>query len=131
MIKLQASGEIFEKFLLRNYCKIFKNTYFEEHLQTAASDSVRVCLCNSAVVRSPLALLGEAYINSLDMRWISETYLEPCQTSKMGLFEKIVDGWKPLTLFVKSSILDLSQDSKHASEHSEAFELTKWILNNC
>ena len=23
----------------REYCKIFKNTYFEEHLRTAASDS--------------------------------------------------------------------------------------------
>ena len=35
-------------------------------------------------------------------------YLEPSQTSKMGLSEKIVDAWKPLTIFAKSSILDSS-----------------------
>ena len=32
---------------------------------------------------------------------------EPSQTSKMELFAKIVNGLKPLTVFVKSSILDV------------------------
>ena len=33
--------------------------------------------------------------------------LEPCQTSKMELFAKRVNGFQPLTIFAKSSILDI------------------------
>ena len=36
---------------------------------------------------------------------ISEAYAEPCQTSKMELFTEIVNGFEPLTIFAKSSIL--------------------------
>ena len=36
-----------------------------------------------------------------------EAYSEPCQTSKMKLFVKIVNGRKSLTLFAKSPILDV------------------------
>ena len=31
--------------------------------------------------------------------YISEAYSEPCQTSKMELFGKIVNGYDPLTIF--------------------------------
>ena len=42
--------------------------------------------------------------------WIwTETYSESYQASKMELFAKIVNGWKPLTIFAKSSILDVWQ----------------------
>ena len=34
----------------------------------------------------------------------SEVYSEPCQTSKMECFAKIVSGWKSLTIFAKYSI---------------------------
>ena len=37
-----------------------------------------------------------------------ETNLETSQTSKMELFTKKVNGWKPLTVFVNNSILDVS-----------------------
>ena len=43
----------------------------------------------------------------------SEWYVEPCQTSKMEHFAR-VNGWKLLTIFAKSSILDVWQDSEYA-----------------
>ena len=36
-----------------------------------------------------------------------KVYLEPIQTSKMELFEKIVNSLMPLTILTKSSILDV------------------------
>ena len=45
-----------------------------------------------------------------------EAYSEPCQTSKMGCFAKIVDGSKPLTIFAKRSILIVWQGPEHASD---------------
>ena len=39
---------------------------------------------------------------------------EPCQLSKMGLFTKILNGQKPCTIFAKTSILDVWQDSEYA-----------------
>ena len=36
-----------------------------------------------------------------------EGYSEPCQISKKELFRQIVNGLKPLTIFVKSSISDV------------------------
>ena len=36
-----------------------------------------------------------------------EVYLDPCQTSKMKYFVKIVNGFYPLTILSKSSILDV------------------------
>ena len=41
-----------------------------------------------------------------------------CQTSKMKCFAKIVNGWKPLTIFAKRSILDTYQGSEYASATS-------------
>ena len=35
-------------------------------------------------------------------------HLEPCQASKVELFAKIANGSKPLTIFAKISILDVS-----------------------
>ena len=34
---------------------------------------------------------------------LSKIHSEPCQTSKMEFFAKIVNGQKPLTIFTKSS----------------------------
>ena len=48
----------------------------------------------------------------------SEAYSEPCQTSKMEVFGKIVNGFSFLIIFGKSSILDVFQDSEFASEAS-------------
>ena len=49
---------------------------------------------------------------------ISETYSEPSQTSKMELFVKIVKSWNPLSIFAKSSIIDVWQCSEDNSEFS-------------
>ena len=37
----------------------------------------------------------------------AETYAEACQTSNMELFAKIVKGWKPVTIFIKSTIFNV------------------------
>ena len=41
--------------------------------------------------------------------FITEVYLEPCQTFKMEVFVKTVNGRKPLTIFAKSSTLGVWQ----------------------
>ena len=46
-------------------------------------------------------------------------YSEPCQTPKIELFVKIVSGWKLLTIFAKSFILDIWQGSEYASGPNE------------
>ena len=43
-------------------------------------------------------------------------YLEPLQPCKMKLFAKTVNDLKPLTIFGKSSILDVCSGSKYASD---------------
>lgn len=42
----------------------------------------------------------------------SETYTEPCQTSKKDAFAKIVNSKNPLTSFTKYSNLDLWEGSE-------------------
>ena len=37
----------------------------------------------------------------------TEAYPEPCQTSKMERFAKIVNDFYPLTIFTRRSILDV------------------------
>ena len=54
----------------------------------------------------------------LDFRY-SEAYSEPCQTPKIELFVKIVSGWKLLTIFAKSFILDIWRGSEYASDPNE------------
>ena len=43
----------------------------------------------------------------------SEAYSEPCQTSKMKFFAKIVNDLQPLTIFKISSVLDVWLWSSH------------------
>ena len=54
---------------------------------------------------------------NLEGKLISEAYSEPSRTSKMKLFAKIDHGFQPLTIFLKSSILDVPLDSEYASEY--------------
>ena len=44
-----------------------------------------------------------------------EAYWEPSQSSKKEFFAEIFNGWKPLTIVAKSSILDVWQVSEYAS----------------
>ena len=46
---------------------------------------------------------------------VQRAYAEPCETSKMGHFAKIVNDLLLLTIFAKRSILDVSHGSAHAS----------------
>ena len=46
----------------------------------------------------------------------AEVHSEPCETSKIDLFANIVNGQKPLTIFAKSYILDVWQDSVSIAE---------------
>ena len=45
-----------------------------------------------------------------------KVYSAPCQTSKTGDFKKIVNGFQPLTIFAKSTILHVWQGFEHGSE---------------
>ena len=45
----------------------------------------------------------------------NKAYSETYQTPKMELFVKIVDGWRPIAIFAKSSIWDAWQGSEYAS----------------
>ena len=49
---------------------------------------------------------------------ISEVYSKHCQTFKMEIFAKIVNGFQPLTFFAKSSIVEVWQGSEYASAFS-------------
>ena len=51
---------------------------------------------------------------------------KPCQTTKMELLAKIINSWKPLTIFVKSFILDIWQDSEYTSGHCAK---KSWIVS--
>ena len=46
-----------------------------------------------------------------------EAYLEPCQTSRMESFTKIIKSSPLLAIFTESCILDVLQDSEYASVH--------------
>ena len=66
--------------------------------------------------------MGE-YVRNSCLKWsvasnLPGTYSEPCQTSKMELFAKIVNG-KLLTPFAKGFILDVWQGSEYASAYSK------------
>ena len=49
----------------------------------------------------------------------SGTYSEPNETSKMKLFANIVNSVQLLTIFAKSSILDVRLDSEYATKMSK------------
>ena len=46
-----------------------------------------------------------------------KAYLEPCQTSKMKPFTKIIKSFPLLAIFTESCILDVLQGSEYASVH--------------
>ena len=50
-----------------------------------------------------------------------QTFSEPSGTSKMELFAKIINGYKPLTISAKSSILEV-----RVSLHPSFQELYTW-----
>ena len=56
--------------------------------------------------------------NTLTLEANSEAYSEPCQTSKMEGFTKIVNGFSVLTISAKCFTLDVLQDSEFTSEPS-------------
>ena len=49
---------------------------------------------------------------------MSEEYLEQLRTSKIELFAKVFNGFKPLIVFAQSSILDVLSGSKYASGYN-------------
>ena len=58
----------------------------------------------------------------------SEAYSEPSQTSKMELFVKIINGWKPLTFLTKSSILDVRPGFDYASTFFSGLDFLLQVL---
>ena len=66
---------------------------------------------------------------SVTLEGFSEAYSERCQTSKMEVFTKIVSSFLLLTIFTKSSILDVWQDFEQASSPSN--DLQKKLHLRC
>ena len=67
----------------------------------------------------------------------SETYSEPCRTTRIEIFKKKVNSWKLLTSLEKSPILDVRLGSEYVSEtlvphiHRTRIHiiiLKKWLL---
>ena len=63
------------------------------------------------------------------MKANSEAYSEPCQTSKKEFYAKIVNGFLFLSIFPKSSVTDVWQDSEFTSEASN--DLRKKLPLRC
>ena len=60
--------------------------------------------------------------------YYSETCSKHCQTSKMECFEKIIEGFEPLTILAKRSILNVWQRSEYASAADAYFVLGKNLI---
>ena len=60
--------------------------------------------------------------------YCSGTYSDHCQISKMGCFEKIVDGFELLTIFAKRSMLGVWQGSDYGSAADTYFHLGKKVM---
>ena len=67
-------------------------------------------------------------IEKLKLGKRSEPYFQSCNASNMELFAKIVDGWKLLTIFEKSFILDIWRNSDYTSEGYLTTSLLNIIL---
>ena len=59
----------------------------------------------------------------MDLPVRSETYSEPSQVSKMMLFANIVNGQKPVTIFLKSPIFDVWEGTEHVFM---VISITEW-----
>ena len=87
---------------------------------------------------------GRAYICSIDNKilifknslfsgseqntYCLETYSNHCQISKIGCFEKVVDGFELLTIFAKCSNLDVWQGSEYGSAANTYSNLWKKLM---
>ena len=61
-------------------------------------------------------------LQTLPLIQLTEVYSEPCHTSKMEHFAKIVNGFQPLTILVKGSVLDVCQGFEYASSYNITIE---------
>ena len=71
----------------------------------------------------------KALLNNLKNIWTVnlETYSEPCQTSKVELFAKMLNSFWLLTIFSKCSMVDDLKSSEHTSKITLRVQLhTKW-----
>ena len=67
---------------------------------------------------SKMKLLAKVVNASRDIFRIVFSIQNVFRTSRMALFTKIMNGWKPLTFSTKSSILDILLGSENASERT-------------
>ena len=68
------------------------------------------------------------FLGSEQNAYYSEAYSEHCQTFKMERSEKIVEGFEPLTIFTKRSILDVWQCSEYVFTADTYFILGKKLM---
>ena len=106
----------------------------EQFLQQVTSDEwISVSTSNEHRVKSYVLLKScSNFALILKMKKkTAELYSESFQASKMKLFEKIVNGWKLLAIFTKSSILDLRHGFAYSSELSKIIESTQTFASPC
>ena len=70
-------------------------------------------------VLSKTCLESAVYELQENNRKSSHAYSETCQTLKMKFFTKIVNGFQTLTIFAKSSIVNIWQGSEYVSGYSQ------------
>ena len=64
----------------------------------------------------PTETCGKCQDYSGKGKWVSKAWSQLSQISKMENFVNIVNGFKPLTIFEKSSILDVYLGSEYTFE---------------
>ena len=79
--------------------------------------------CHPSITNGPFDQVSKP------LTWMDgEAYSEPSQLSTMKLYANIVHGWKPLTIFAKSSILDVWLVSECACEMHKNFKVSACLF---
>ena len=91
LIKKETPAQVFS----HEFSEVSKNTFFTENLWRTAVKNTRLHLFSKLLY--------------------TEADQQPCQTSKMKVFAKIVNVFQPLTIFAKTFILNVWQGSEHTS----------------
>ena len=73
-------------------------------------------------------MVNNLFPGSEQNAYYSDAYSEHCLTSKMECFEKIIEGFEPLTIFAKRSNLNVWQGSEYASAADTYFALGKKLI---
>ena len=105
-IKLRAHGYKWMKIFLKHNCCTMKKA---EMISTAR-------IVNTS---NPFIIYNfyDTFERASTLSSLSETYLEPCQTSKTGPFLKMINCFLSLNFFAKKTSLDVSLGCEYATDY--------------